>query len=155
MTLSKFSFIAIVVAFLTLASLSSFAQDEAAAVGGAVSGMVFQDTNGNAVREEAETGYAGVAVEILDEEGKFIARVVTGEDGTYRFEGLADGIYFLRFEFSAGFGVRSGGIEVGGESAVVFTPVPFMYPTSSYDFIRLNLSNPASFRGNEVSSFAP
>jgi hypothetical protein len=136
------------------AAASVTAQDEAA-VGGTISGMVFQDENENAVKDPGEIGGAAVVVELLDEDGDFVARIVTGEEGTYEFEGLTDGVYFLRFEFSAGYGIRSEGITVGGVGSVVFTPIPFMYPTSRYDYVRLGLSNPASFRGTEVSSFAP
>ena len=139
---------------LLSAAASVSAQDESA-VGGTISGMVFQDKNENAVKDPGEIGSAAVVVELLDEDGDFVARIVTGDDGTYEFEGLTDGVYFLRFEFSAGYGIRSEGMTVGGVGAVVFTPIPFMYPTSRYDFVKLGLSNPASFRGSEVSSFAP
>ena len=134
----------------------SLAQDAPADQGGgSLSGVVFQDVNKNAIKDESEGGSSAVVVELLDEDGEFIARVVTGEDGTYSFDGLGDGVYFLRFEFNAGFGVRSEGIEVGGGGDVLFTPIPFLYPNSVYNFVRLNLSNPASFRGEEVSSFKP
>lgn len=146
------------VLFVLATGAQSFAQDEVTATatnGASLSGMVFLDVNKNAVRDEGEQGSSAVVVELLDEDGEFIARVVTGDDGTYSFSGLEPGIYFLRFEFNAGYGVRSQGITVGEAGEVFFTPIPFLYPNSAYNFLRLNLTNPASFRGEEVSSFAP
>ena|SRR6056297_978743 len=143
----------VLVSFVSASSVSDAQENNPDS--GVISGLVFQDENENGVKDDGETGGAAVVVEVLNEDGEFIERVVTGEDGLYSFEGLEDGIYFLRFEFSAGFAVRSVGITVGDGGSVVFTPVPFIYPNSRYDFVRLNLSNPASFRGNEVSSFAP
>lgn len=145
----KFDFILVAasVAFLPILGL---AQDG----GGELDGMVFEDKNKDGIRDAGEIGRSGIVVDVLDSEGQFIARVVTDADGRYGFEGLVPGVYFLRFEFSPGFAVRSKGIEVGGEQ-VVFTPVPVIGPDSNYSFLRLNLVNPANFRGQEVSAFTP
>ena len=140
-----------------LAVLPAHGQDETeetTAEGGSISGQIFEDDNENGIREADEIGGAGIIVDLLDSEGEFIARVISDENGLYSFQGLEDGTYFLRFEFSPGFGIRSRGIEVEG-GATVFSPVPVITPNSQYNFVRLNLMNPAAFKGDEVSPFKP
>jgi len=123
--------------------------------GPTLSGQVFDDDDGDAVKDDDEPGAGGIIVELLDADANFVARVTTDENGVYRFAGLEpDTVYFLRFEFTVGFGVRSRGIQVAGAENV-FTPVPVIRPDSRYSFVRLNLINPANFKGEEVSPFRP
>jgi hypothetical protein len=139
-----------------LIPVSGMTQDSepATPVGKSLSGVVFDDENEDGLMQEGESSAIGVIVDLLDADGNFVLRVLTGENGTYNFEGLADGVYFLRFEFSPGFAVRSRGIEVGGED-FVFIPIPVIRPDSQYSFTRLQLTNPANFMGAEVSPFTP
>ncbi len=137
-----------------------------------IRGIVFDDSNEDGVKDDAEFGVGGVIVDLLDADAKHVTRELTQPDGSYRFADLPPGVYFLRFEFTPGFGVRSQGIligpkdnakgvvnpkgvlgEEGGET--VFTPVPVIHPDSRYNFTRLNLMNPASLMGAEVSPFTP
>ena len=152
----KISWIMIVA--LMLLSPGARAQDGSettvAAGSNALSGVVFQDTSEDGIRDVGEIGVAGIIVDVLDPEGNFLARVITDADGNYSFTGLAAGTYFLRFEFSLGNAVRSKGIDIGG-GAVVFSPIPVIGPDSNYSFLRLGLMNPANFKGKGVSPFAP
>jgi uncharacterized protein (DUF2141 family) len=57
----------------------------------AVSGVVFDDANGNSVRDAGEAGLGGVTVMLVSET---VTRTVTSEaDGTYIFHGVAPGNY--------------------------------------------------------------
>ena len=63
--------------------------------------MVFLDTNGNGVRDGDEVGIRGVQI-VLTEEGSAIT-VRTGDDGRYRFGGLAPGSYTVSATQQAGY----------------------------------------------------
>ena len=63
-----------------------------------LSGFVYNDTNGNGVRDPGEAGYAGVTIQLT---GVDIFRrmvnlsVVTGSGGSYSFTGLTAGTYII------------------------------------------------------------
>lgn len=143
-------------AALLVIPVAGLAQDSAppATSGQSLSGVVFDDKNLDGLMQEAEFPAAGVIVDLLDAEGNFVVRVITDDDGGYSFPGLAEGVYFLRFEFSPGFGVRSRGIELGAQD-FVFVPIPVIREDSKYSFARLQLMNPANFKGEEVSPYSP
>ncbi len=61
-----------------------------------ISGLVFEDKNGNGVQDEGENGIPGVAVELTDSTGQVIASVISGEDGQYDFDPINPGIYTVR-----------------------------------------------------------
>ncbi|MEM7742684.1 MAG: malectin domain-containing carbohydrate-binding protein [Pseudomonadota bacterium] len=67
-----------------------------AVAGAEISGRVFADANGDAV-DNGEPGIADVTVELLDDGGSVVDTVLTGIDGSYTFENLADGTYSVRF----------------------------------------------------------
>jgi hypothetical protein len=52
----------------------------------AISGTVFNDANGNGVRDFREGGLAGFTVQLLDDSGQVIASTVTDPMGRYRFD---------------------------------------------------------------------
>ena len=61
---------------------------------GTVAGIAFDDANGDALRDDDERGLP--AATLLVRHGQTeIATVVSGEDGAFRFEGLAPGQYTL------------------------------------------------------------
>lgn len=143
-----------------------------------LSGVIFKDRNLDGLMQETEVGAAGVVVDLLNEKGDFVERVLSNDEGIYTFADLADGVYFLRFEFSPGFAVRSRGIQIGGRTSsvpdakgvlpgssdglgpqeagdYVFVPVPLLSPDSNYSFTRLQLLNPANFLGAETSPYTP
>ncbi len=59
----------------------------------AVTGTKWLDLNANAQFDAGEEGLAGVTIQLLDAEGEVIESMVTGEDGSYIFEGLKAGEY--------------------------------------------------------------
>jgi hypothetical protein len=66
----------------------------------ALSGLLFEDLNGNGVRDEGEPGLAGRTV-LLDANGNGVldpgeVSVTTGADGSYTFAGLGPGVYRVR-----------------------------------------------------------
>ena len=57
-----------------------------------ISGTVFSDDNGNGLQEE--TGiFAGVTIELRDQNGNIVGTTVSDADGNYEFPNLPDGIY--------------------------------------------------------------
>jgi len=147
-----FSLLPLVLLFCLAAEVQS--EDDAAEGGSVLEGMLFEDEDADGLRSDSELGVEGIIVDLLDEDGNFVVRVLTDENGVYRFEGLEPGVNFLRFEFEPDFAVRSEGIEVG-EGETVFASIPVLTPEADYSFIRLNLINPANFKGREVSPFQP
>ncbi|MGE0084616.1 MAG: SdrD B-like domain-containing protein [Desulfococcaceae bacterium] len=61
-----------------------------------ISGLVFEDKNGNGVQDEGENGIPGVAVELTDSTGQVIASVISGEDGRYAFDPVNPGNYTVK-----------------------------------------------------------
>ena len=65
--------------------------------GASVSGLVHVDSNNNGVFDEgSDELLAGVTIQLLDADGSVVAETVTGESGTYTFEGLRPGEYSIR-----------------------------------------------------------
>ncbi len=65
---------------------------------GGLSGFVYEDSNGNGIKDSAEAGIAGVRVDLtgLTNSGNSVNRTTTtGSDGSYRFEGLVPGTYTI------------------------------------------------------------
>lgn len=64
-----------------------------ATIGSRESCGVFNDRNGNGVRDAGETGIAGIRIELLDMASVLVAVTVTDADGAYFFGGLRGGSY--------------------------------------------------------------
>ncbi|MCP4105010.1 MAG: Cna B-type domain-containing protein [Desulfobacteraceae bacterium] len=61
---------------------------------GSVSGMVFNDTDGDGIPEAGETGLGGVTVKLTDTAtGEVVATTVTASDGSYSFGNIGEGSY--------------------------------------------------------------
>jgi len=71
---------------------------------GTISGAVFNDINGNGVKDAGETGLAGVRVELVDADGTVVGAINTGDDGTYAFTDVVPGAYTVRETDPDGFG---------------------------------------------------
>ncbi|MCL2118172.1 MAG: carboxypeptidase regulatory-like domain-containing protein [Planctomycetaceae bacterium] len=56
--------------------------------GGCIEGYVYEDNNNNGVRDPGEEGIGGVVITLYDDEGNYLAEVVTDENGKYIFCGL-------------------------------------------------------------------
>lgn len=61
-----------------------------------ISGTVFLDQNNNGVQNGADTGIAGVTVQLLDAGNTVVATTTTDAAGQYGFTGLAPGTYSVR-----------------------------------------------------------
>ncbi|MFC0406608.1 SdrD B-like domain-containing protein [Roseomonas elaeocarpi] len=59
--------------------------------------LVFNDLDGNGIRDTGEAGVAGATVRLLDADGAVVATTVTGTGGTYSFTGVAPGQYQVQF----------------------------------------------------------
>ena len=68
-----------------------------AMLSGSIGGIVYDDSDDDAARSETEEACEGVLVELLDVQGTVIEETQTEADGSYIFEGLAPGRYFVRF----------------------------------------------------------
>lgn len=60
---------------------------------GAISGTVFDDRNGDGIRQQLEVGLANRVVRLLNAAGKEVQKTMTKRDGGYRFDGLGGGTY--------------------------------------------------------------
>ena len=68
-----------------------------AMLSGSIGGTVYYDDDDDAARGETEEACEGVLVELLDAQSAAIAQMQTEADGSFAFEGLAPGKYFVRF----------------------------------------------------------
>ncbi|MEO1526149.1 MAG: PKD domain-containing protein, partial [Planctomycetota bacterium] len=69
---------------------------------GSIGGMIFEDTNGNGLRDGNETTVAGATIHLdMDDDGDFDQTIVS-TDGSYRFNGLALGVYRVVADFESG-----------------------------------------------------
>jgi len=62
---------------------------------GNISGVKFNDLNGNGIRDADEPGLPGWTITLVSPDGSETS-TTTAEDGSYRFEGLAQGTYTVR-----------------------------------------------------------
>ena len=60
--------------------------------------FVWDDTNANGLQDAGEPGIAGVFVSLEDCGGRGMATAITGANGRFLFDGLAEGRYQLRFQ---------------------------------------------------------
>jgi hypothetical protein len=63
-----------------------------------ISGVAWNDGNGNGLREVSEAGMPDVGIELLQGtcSGKVLTSLTTGKNGSYKFNGLAAGSYCVR-----------------------------------------------------------
>ena len=110
---------------------------------GMISGVVFDDMNGNGIQEGGESGIYGVAVSIYDNTGTtFIAGTTTDGEGNYSIYGLTGGVYEVVETLPDGYAgttpssVSAVAVTAGGNTVVnfgveAFTPTPIP-PTPTY-----------------------
>jgi SdrD B-like domain len=68
-----------------------------------VTGRVWNDTNGNGLQETGEAGYSGVTVQLLDPTNTVVTTTTADPAGFYSFNGVALGIYSVRFVAPSGY----------------------------------------------------
>jgi len=64
---------------------------------GQASGIVWQDEDQDGLIGATESGIADLSVNLFSDAGVLIASTVTGSDGTYRFQTLSPGFYYVSF----------------------------------------------------------
>lgn len=62
-----------------------------------ISGVFFDDVNGNGIQEDGDAPVEGVTVELIDANGKVIESVTTDANGEYTFTNVFPGDYAIRF----------------------------------------------------------
>ena len=67
--------------------------------------MVFEDLDRDGIMDPSEPGVSGVTVELQDANGVVLTTTTTNADGKYLFEGLAPGVYMIRFVTPSGYAV--------------------------------------------------
>ncbi len=67
-----------------------------------VTGVVYNDRNGNGKQDTTERGLSGWLVEILDENGEEVGVTTTNRSGKYSFEDVGLGTYSVKVETPAG-----------------------------------------------------
>lgn len=84
-----------------------------------ISGNVYEDMDGDCVRDPGEVSLEGVLIEILDIQGQVVATTQTDAAGNYTFDSLTPGQYTLREQQPAGYiqgGQRAG--SAGGNATM-------------------------------------
>jgi len=87
---------------------------------GAISGVVWYDLDHDQIVDSGEPRRQGWIVELLSDGAGgdlLVARVTTGADGAYQFNGLANGSYTVRFLNPLGQTVSSGPMPVDGDGS--------------------------------------
>ena len=92
----------------------------------------------------------------MRETGEEIATVVTGEDGSYSFEGVASGTFLIQFTYPSGLTVQSMPFPLAKGQSFGFN-APVVTPTGGGATTSPNLSvvNPGSVRGPDSTPFTP
>ena len=67
------------------------------ALGGQITGAVFEDGNYTGVLEKADRRLSGVAVQLVGADHTAVAETTTSAKGVYTFNGVMPGVYTLRF----------------------------------------------------------
>jgi len=146
------------ITLITLAAL--FLATGYVAAQGTISGVVFNDSNGDGspAGEEVEEG---VTVELVNAAGKVIATAVTGADGAYSFINVPVGEgYILRFTYSSGLTVQTKAFSVAdGEHVRFNAPVVEVAPTEESPFAttnpNLSVVGSGAVGGRESTDFVP
>jgi protocatechuate 3,4-dioxygenase beta subunit len=87
------------------------------AIPASISGSVHADLDGDCVVEPGDLPLSGVTVQLLNDHGVVIATALTDASGSYRFEGLAPGVYSIREIQPTGY--LDGGEHVGTAGGVI------------------------------------
>lgn len=84
-----------------------------------IAGTVYEDADGDCVRDADEVSIANVLIELLDERGLVVASARTDSQGNYQFDGLRPGIYTLRETQPAGY-IQGGQVagSAGGNASI-------------------------------------
>jgi protocatechuate 3,4-dioxygenase beta subunit len=84
-----------------------------------IAGNVYEDIDGDCVRDPDEVSLSNVLIELLDAQGAVIDSTRTDAQGNYVFEGLRPGVYSIREQQPAGY-LQGGQVAgtAGGDASV-------------------------------------
>ena len=74
-----------------------------------ISGMAFNDLNGNGTQDGAEPAFSGATIELLDSSRNVVDTTTTLANGNYQFSGLADGQYTVKVTVPTGLSPTTSG----------------------------------------------
>lgn len=94
------------VALLVLGLAGGGLAPAGAAGTGTISGVAFEDSNRDGVRQAAEAAYQGHRIYLYDGSGTYLAYTATDASGRYAFGGLAGGAYRVEYAPQTWFGLR-------------------------------------------------
>ncbi|MAS96538.1 MAG: hypothetical protein CMO55_25395 [Verrucomicrobiales bacterium] len=123
---------------------------------GVVSGVVYEDENGNGVMDGGEKVVPGAKVVLFSfPEEEELETVTSGPDGSYTFGAVPPGEYQIQITFPSGITVITDPFVVAAGIDGPFLAIPVVTGGTIQRFSNLTLVNPANVRGREVSPFAP
>lgn len=64
---------------------------------GTISGTVYLDADYDGEKDKNETGVENATIDVLSQDGTLVTSTISGQDGTYRLDGVRVGTYKLRF----------------------------------------------------------
>lgn len=85
---------------------------------GSIGSLVWNDTNGDGVKDAEESGIAGVTVQLRDTITSVLATAITGEAGTYLFDSLSAGTYRVKFIAPSDYKFTNGITETGFSASI-------------------------------------
>ncbi len=71
--------------------------------GGLISGLAWNDANGNGIQDSGEGVFAGLTVQLFNSSGQLVATATTNTSGSYQFNNVAQGSYYLVFQKPTGY----------------------------------------------------
>lgn len=124
-----------------------------------IAGQTFIDANHNGIKEASDPVFPQIAVDLLDEQGQVLAKVVSDAQGAYHFDGLAAAKdYIVRFNLPpqyqapvnqvAGYGFTMTTNEAGAQAAQIRVAV------AQTDVTGVDAGLIAQIRAPELSSQA-
>ncbi len=70
---------------------------------GQISGLAWNDANGNGIQETGEGIFTGLTVQLFNSSGQLVATATTNSSGNYQFTNVAQGSYYLAFQKPTGY----------------------------------------------------
>lgn len=78
---------------------------------GSVSGIAFEDSNGNGIKDESEAVLSNITVKLKDQSGNVLQSTTTGSLGTYSFSNLVPGTaYTIQMTKPSGYSITTQGL---------------------------------------------
>jgi len=109
---------------------------------------VYEDIDGNGVQDEGELGVEGITLELYNDIDQLIGNTTTGTDGSYTFDNVASGCYFVKASGLNGY-LPSIGVDniLDGSNGYATTEYFTLDPDVSITDIDLGLVRPATISG--------